>query len=176
MPVRAATVALLFTASTALAAPRPPPAADPLPVLACALDVPAVAQVGKPVTLQLRLTHDGPKPVLALIWGTPFEGDWTTAFVHLRRDGTELPYQGPRPDRGEPRHDDYMRLSGGASMQAGIDLAQAFDLSRPGRYELRPQIRLHDLWSTGATRVARPRARHEPQDLDCPQLRFELVE
>ena len=55
-----------------------------------------------------------------------------------------------------------------------IDLAEAFDLGRPGRYELQPRILLHDV-HTGAAVPPRPRALHVPQPLDCPAGEFILA-
>lgn len=119
-------------------------ATTPRPDLRCQLATAVVVTGGQPVLLRFTLHNAGAMPVQWLTWGTPVDG-WFAPFVQLQRDGVALVYQGAMVKRGEPALDDYQRLTAGQSSQAEIDLAEAFDLRTPGRYQLTPQIVLHDV-------------------------------
>ena len=112
-----------------------------------------------------------------LRWNTPFEGAWFAPFVEVKRDGKALPFQGPMIKRAEPRAEDYLRFDAGQSIDAELDLALPFDLSKPGRYRVQPRIRLHDVFANVDEGTVAPRARaeHQGADLACPALEFKLV-
>lgn len=147
-------------------------ATTPRPDLRCQLATAAVVTSGQSVLLRFTLHNAGAMPVQWLTWGTPVDG-WFAPFVQLQRGGVTLAYQGAMVKRGEPAIDDYQRLAAGQSTQAEIDLAEAFDLRLPGRYQLTPQIVLHDV-VVGETTVPRPRSQHQRLPLDCPALSFEI--
>jgi hypothetical protein len=147
-------------------------AANAQPDLRCRLAVAAVATSGQPVPLQFTLHNAGAAPVRWLVWGTPVDG-WFAPFVALQRDGVALAYQGAMVKRGEPAIDDYLLLAAGQSLQAEINLAEAFDLRTPGSYQLTPQIVLHDV-APGDAAVPRPRAQHQRLPLHCPPGSFEV--
>lgn len=162
-PVGAVSPLAGATSSVAAAAP---------PDLHCAWSVAPGARAGGPVRLQFSLSNPGPRAVRVLAWGTPFEG-WLSPYIVLDRDGAAVPYVGASVKRGDPGRDEYLRIAAGGRRQVAIDLAQAFDLSRPGRYELQARIVLHDVHA--GTAATRPRSQHLPQPLDCPALGFTLA-
>lgn len=105
-----------------------------------------------------------------LEWATPFEG-WLSPYVEVLYQGQVLAYGGAAVKRGDPARVEYLALGPGRRRSVKIDLAQAFDLSRPGTYELRPRLALHDAYS-GPPQPPRPRSQHQPLPLECPGLAF----
>lgn len=153
------------------AAPPTRGAADTQPpVLHCTLHVPPRGVAGRPVPLRMTLRNAGPRALRVLTWQTPFEGEWFAPFVAVQRDGTELPYQGPMLKRGAPAPQDYLVLPARAEKGATLDLARAFDLSRPGRYTVQPRLRLMDVRAEGVQAGTALQA----QPLDCAAVQFEL--
>ena len=148
-------------------------AANAPPDLRCVWSIAPGARAGAAVRLQFSLSNPGKRAVQVLVWGTPFEG-WLSPYVALARDGAALPYTGASVKRGDPGREEYLRIAPGAQRRVSINLAEAFDLARPGRYELQPRILLHDVYA-GAAAPPRPRAQHGPQPLDCPTLSFTLA-
>lgn len=140
--------------------------------LRCTLQVTHGA-AGQPVQLRLTLTNAGRAGVHVLVWGTPFEG-WFAPFVTVAHDGAVLPYQGPSVKRGDPERSEYLRIAAGRSRSAAVDLAQAFDLRRPGHYRVEPRLVLHDVLAVGDAAPPRGRAQHAAQPLECNAVAFEL--
>lgn len=126
-----------------------------------------VGPVG-PVRLRLALFNRGTRPMHVLEWGTPFEG-WMSRWLEVRLDGQVLPYQGASVKRGEPAASEYLRLAPGRSRQVTVDVSEVYDLTRPGRYELRSDITLHDVTTDNPPRA---RERHAPLPLTCEPLSF----
>lgn len=146
-------------------------AAAPSSPLRCTLALAAPVQRSGPVLLRLTLRNSGPAAVRVLEWGTPFEAGWMAPWAQLHWQGQAVPYRGAQVKRGDPSADEYLGIAAGKKRQATVDLAEAFDLNRPGHYKLQPQIVLHDVFAqTRAT--ARPRAQHQPLVLPCPALHF----
>ncbi|KLV43984.1 protease [Aeromonas caviae] len=103
--------------------------------LQCELSVSAESGVNEPLPLVMTLTNRGEMPLEVLTWFTPFEG-WFADAIDLTRDGQPLDYRGPLAKRGTPGDGDFLHLGAGEQSQADADLAQAYDLSQPGRYRL----------------------------------------
>jgi hypothetical protein len=141
--------------------------------LRCVLDVPASGRAGAPLVLHFKITNPGPQGVRVLDWNTPFEPGWFAPFVTLQRDGQAVAYRGASMKRGDPAARDYVSVGAGRVRHARIDLAEAFDLSRPGHYRVEPQIVLHDVMPA-STRAPRAREAHHAQPLACNAVEFEL--
>jgi hypothetical protein len=151
-------------------------AGNPDAALRCALDAPAQAVAGQPVMLRFKLTNPaGAAAVQVLRWNTPLEGGWFAPFVSVTRDGQALPYRGPSFKRGDPLAEDYLPLDAGASATAELDMARAFDLSRPGRYRITPHIRLIDVFRAAAAQAPRDRSQHTGTDLACKAFELTIV-
>ena len=140
--------------------------------LACSLTGPARVPVGQPVTLQFTLSNTGTQALHVLVWGTPFESGWFTPYVAVRFGSQPLAYGGPSVKRGDPQLTDYVHLAPGQSRQADVQVSLVFDLRKPGRYHVQPQIQLHDVVVAGQGTVPRPRSEHLGQALACPALKF----
>jgi len=173
---RLARGALAVVVSTALGSQAAPSLAEGAPgrlQVTCRLDVAPEGKVGAAVRLRMRLDNASGKALHVLTWNTPFEGDWFGAFVEVSRDGQTLAYQGPMLKRGEPLANEYLALGARRSRQASLDLAQAFDLTRPGRYRVVQVGRLADV-AQGAMRLPRPRESFQEHALDCQPVEFTL--
>ena len=148
-------------------------AAPATAALRCVLNAPASGRAGAPLLLHFKITNSGPQALRLLDWNTPFEPGWFAPFVTLQRDGLAVNYRGASMKRGDPAAQDYVAIGAGRVRHARIDLAQAFDLSRPGHYHVEPQIVLHDVLPAG-TRAPRPRDAQQGQPLACNAVEFDL--
>lgn len=135
--------------------------------LECRLEAEPPLTTGGPVRVQLTLTSSSPTHVL--IWNTPFESRWKGTIFSVSRDGQEIPYTGPMTKRGDPSRDEYVEIAPGRPAVATADLAQVYDLSQPGNYEVTVAQGLVDVTTDGAS-LPRPRDRHEGAELDCGTL------
>jgi hypothetical protein len=148
--------------------------ANAAPALQCTLEVPAQVRAGTPALLRLTLHNPGRRAQHFLEWGTPFEPAWFAPYVSVFRGDVELPYGGAKMKRGDPPAAQYQAVPPGGSRSAGIDLAQAFDLGRPGHYRVRPMIVLHDVVA-GAAKLPRPRSAFVQQALACKDVSFDVT-
>ena len=173
---RGVALAAALLAGAAAVASEAAPASSPAgaePPLQCSVRTVAQGRAGASVELRYRLANGGPAAWWVLDWNTPFEPGWFGRYVEVWRDGQPLDYRGAMLKRGEPAADDYLRLPAGRARLARVDLAQAFDLSRPGRYRVVTALVLHDLVRDGERR---PRGRDAlvPRPLNCNPVEFEL--
>lgn len=156
-------------APSTTSAPAPAPAA-----LECRLEAEPPLAAGGPVRIRLTLTRPSGPPAYALIWNTPFEGRWKGTIFTVTRDGQEIAYTGPMTKRGDPSRDEYLKIEPGQPAAATADLAQVYDLTQPGSYEVRVVQGLVDV-TTDAASLPRPRDRHEGAELECAPLRLTLT-
>lgn len=112
--------------------------------LQCELSVSAESGVNDPLPLVMTLTNRGDAP-RGIDLVHPLRG-WFADAIDLTRDGQPLDYRGPLAKRGTPGDGDFLHLGAGEQSQADADLAQAYDLSQPGRYRL--SYRAHPLTLT----------------------------
>ena len=166
MNSRTAAAALLALAMTTATA---------APALRCAFEAPAPAAAGGPVPLRFSLTNAGAVPLWVLRWNTPFEGAWYSAYVEVTRDGHALPYQGAMKKRAEPRGEQYVRLEPGATRTAQVDLANAFELSKPGRYRVVPRLHLADVFEATQAEPPLPRSGFHDLALACAAFDVTIV-
>jgi peptidyl-Lys metalloendopeptidase len=175
LPSRHAVVVLAFINLT-LAAPSvvgSAPATAKAP-LVCTLQLPDKPRPGQPLLLKFSLRNDGPHALSVLVWATPLEPRaWMGAYVSVTRNGVPLTYGGASVKRGDPDAGAYLRLAPGETRQGEVDMALAFDLSQPGRYDVAPHIVLHDVVNDGE-QVPRSRAQHIRMPLRCNPLSFKL--
>ncbi len=136
------------------------------PVLECRVEPMAPLTVGGPAGVRFVLTNPSREPVWFLRWNTPFEGWLGSIFTVTGPDGTELAYTGPMMKRGNPNGEEYLQIPAGGSVDAVVNLADVYDLSKPGRYRLRVTGGIIDL-TTDAASVPRPLAQHQGVELRC---------
>jgi hypothetical protein len=149
-------------------APAPPRAS-----LQCALSGPTSQKAGEPVELTFRLTNPTAQPVFVLKWHTPLEG-LRNNFLEVKRDGTEVAYQGRMVKRGEPSAEEYVTLSPGASVEQKFEASQAYDFSEPGTYEIAFRGPLMDV-ATQQGEVPRTRETLHSQPLECSTVQTTIT-
>ena len=159
--------------ATTMSPPLVPPQANPTDSLQCTLSVAASHKVGEPVELTFRLTNPTAQPLFVLKWHTPLEG-LKNNFLEVTRAGTRVEYQGPMFKRGEPRADDYVTLAAGATVQAKMDAALAYEFSKPGVYRISFPGPLMDVASV-QSEVPRPLAQHRALPVQCPTVETVIV-
>jgi hypothetical protein len=167
---------LLITACMKNVDPGAPPSASaPAPAaLECRLEAEPPLAAGGPIRVRLTLTRPSGPPAYALIWNTPFESRWKGTIFSVTRDGQEIAYTGPMTKRGDPSRDEYVEIAPGRPAVATADLAQVYDLSQPGSYEVKVTQGLVDV-TTEASALPRTRDRHEGTEVECVPLRLTLT-
>jgi hypothetical protein len=126
-----------------------------------------------PAGIRFVLSNPSREPVWVLKWNTPLEGWRGSVFTLTGPDGTELPYTGPMVKRGDPSRDEYVQIPSGGTVEAVIDLANVYDLSKPGRYRLQVTGGIVDL-ATDPASVPRPRDQHQGVELRCGEITLTL--
>lgn len=92
-------------------------------------------KIGEPVTLNFELTNSTQDDYFALKWNNPLEGLFS-GYVVIKRNGTEIKYDGPFLKRGNPLKEEYLLVKAGKSVNATINLAQAYYFDEAGEYEI----------------------------------------
>ena len=133
---RAQELDLRLAVDAAGATARPGQEEQPQAELEALLEMPQTLPDGARVPLSFTLLNRSEHALYVLKWYTPLEGIAGEIF-HVRRDGRLLPYQGILAMRGDPGPQDYVQLAPGASAEATVDLAQAYDFSQAGTYTIR---------------------------------------
>lgn len=134
------------------------------PTITCRLEPQA------PTSIRFELANGTDSALRVLKWNTPLEG-WKGTVLRVTRDGEELPYQGPMLKRGDPQADAYVEIPAGGRVDATVDLAEVYDVSRPGTYRVEAD---GDLIDVTAETAPRPRDRHEAMPLECGAVTFEV--
>ena len=94
--------------------------------------------------------------------------------LRVHRDDEDGAYRGIMAKRGDPSRDEYLVIRPGAEASAVVDLAEDYDLSRAGRYQVEFTSRIHDVIDDESS-VPREREDHQPQDLRCSTVAFEVA-
>lgn len=127
---------------------------------------------GGPVALRFRLVNRTDGPLWVLRWNTPIEG-WRGTIFTVSFQGTDLPYRGPLLKRGDPGRQEYVEITPQDSLNVSLDLAEAYDVKQPGRYQVKVTGNLMDV-TKDATAAPRPRDRHQPMALKCEPLTLDV--
>jgi hypothetical protein len=127
---------------------------------------------GLPIAMRFQLTNRREQPVWMLRWNTPWEG-WSGTVFSVSLQGPELPYRGILAKRGDPGAAEYVKLRAGESMITGLDLSQAYDMSKPGLYTVKAVGDLQDVIQDG-TQPPRPRDRFQAVGLVCNELTLDV--
>ena len=120
--------------------------------------------------IRFELANRSQAPLRVLTWNTPWEG-WKGTILTVTHEGEELPYQGPMLKRGDPGREEYAEIAAGGRIEATVDLAEVYDVSRPGSYRVEVTGDLLDVTSEA---VPRPRDRHQPMPLRCEPVTFDV--
>jgi len=142
------------------------------PALECRLTAEPPLVVGGPVSVLFTLTNRTDAPLWVLRWNTPLER-WKGTIFAVTLGGREIPYQGPMVKRGDPGRDEYAEIPAGGSIEATVDLSQAYELQVPGSYQVKVVQGLVDATADGAS-APRPRDHHQAMPFDCPAIVLEV--
>jgi peptidyl-Lys metalloendopeptidase len=147
-------------------------AAAPTQPLECRLEAVHPLVAGGPVALRFRLVNRTDGPLWVLRWNTPVEG-WRGTIFTVTFQGINLPYQGPMVKRGDPGREEYVEITPQDSLNVSLDLAEAYDVKRPGKYQVKVTGSLLDV-AKDAAAVPRPRDRQQPMALKCEPLTLDV--
>lgn len=139
----------------------------------CTLEAEKKYVTGQPVNLRFSIRNQSDRTLYILTWYTPLEGIAGEIFS-VTRDGEAVPYRGIMAKRGDPSRDEYIVVRPRAEASVVVDLAEEYDLSRAGRYQVEFTSRLHDV-TDDESAVPRKRDDHQPQDLRCSTAAFEVA-
>jgi hypothetical protein len=167
------TLRLLAIALLAIASAHCTKAAAPAQPLECRMEAVHPLVAGGPVALRFRLVNRTKGPLWVLRWNTPVEG-WRGTIFTVSFQGTDLPYRGPRLKRGNPGREEYVEITPQDSLNVSLDLAEAYDVKRPGRYQVKVTGSLLDVTKDAAA-VPRPRDRQQPMALKCEPLTLDVA-
>ncbi|HEX4966060.1 MAG TPA: protease [Thermoanaerobaculia bacterium] len=166
------TLRLLAIALAALFSAHCMKAASPVEPLECRLEAVHPLVAGGPVALRFRLANRTDGPLWVLRWNTPIEG-WRGTIFTVTFQGAELPYRGPMVKRGDPGAEEYVKVTPETSINVSLDLAEAYDVKRPGKYEVKVTGSLLDVTKDAAA-VPHPRDRQQPMALQCAPLTLDV--
>ena len=141
--------------------------------LSCSLSVRELLAVGEAVKLLFRLSNSTSQPLYVLTWHTPLEG-LLNRCLEVSRDGTELAYRGEMMKRGAPVASSYVTLAPGASVEATVELSQAYDFTVPGKYRIEFPGPLMDVATTKAD-VPHPPGKAQPMEVRCPPVETTII-
>ena len=89
------------------------------------------------LTMDLTLENNSDESIRLLTWETPLDGITENLF-EVTLDGEPVDYIGPIFKRAAPRPQDFIQIDSGESISFVVnDLGSAYDLSKPGLYEVR---------------------------------------
>jgi peptidyl-Lys metalloendopeptidase len=141
--------------------------------LDCVMSVPPSVRAGGPVELRFQLTNRTAQPLYVLKWRTPLEGLMGKDF-DITRDGTEVAFMGRMVKRGNPPAEAYVTIAPGASVDAKVDLSQAYELKQPGRYRIAFNGELMDVTDKQAE-VPRPLEQLQSRSVSCAAVETTLT-
>ena len=139
----------------------------------CTLEAEETYVIGEPVNLRFSLHNQTDRTLYVLTWYTPLEGIAGEIF-RVVRDGDEVPYRGILAKRGDPSRDAYAVVKLGAAVSSIVDLAENYDLSQAGRYDVEFTSLLHDVTDDESS-IPRKQDDHKAQELPCNTISFEIV-
>lgn len=136
--------------------------------LSCRLTMPVTLGRKEPAVPVLALRNNGKEPVAILKRNTPLEG-WLADSLIVTRDDQPVPYIGAMAKRTPPTAEEYLHLKPGARRRFRVILQRGYDVSSPGRYQVRWQGELMDA-QVGNSPVSLTPA--QPRTVACNALTF----
>lgn len=145
-----------------------PAEAAALAELSCQLTMPITLGRKEPAVPVLALRNVGKDSVAILKRNTPLEG-WLADSLIVTRDDQPVPYIGAMAKRMPPTAEEYLHLKPGARRRFRVILQRGYDVSLPGRYQVRWKGELMDA-QMGNNPVSMTLA--QPQTVACNALTF----
>ncbi|WP_394850737.1 protease [Pendulispora brunnea] len=157
----------------ATATPAASATAPASPALECSIRIEPKIKLGQSAKVHFRLAQRAAQTVYVLNWRTPLEGLRGDDFSVVR-DGTEIPYRGPMMKRGNPSAESYLALEASKPLEADVNLALAYDFSKPGHYRITFRGKIWDL-VTQQSEIPRPLDKHQPVQLTCASVETDVA-
>jgi peptidyl-Lys metalloendopeptidase len=110
-------------------------------------------QQGETVSVKYTVTNHESRPVAVLKWNTPLQGLINNPFVVLK-DGTERRFVGVMVLRTDPIESDWAVIPANGSLSAAVNLADGYDLSGAGEYQVRARNGFRHVASDNIPKVA----------------------
>jgi len=169
-PTRSAQTYSLFALGSLVASVMMAMSADAaaLAAVSCRLTMPVTLGRKEPAVPVLALRNSGKEPVAILKRNTPLEG-WLADSLIVTRDDQSVPYVGAMAKRMPPTAEEYLLLKPGARRRFRVVLQRGYDVSLPGRYQVRWNGELMDA-QMGNNPVNLTLA--QPQTVACNVLTF----
>jgi peptidyl-Lys metalloendopeptidase len=101
----------------------------------CEIGLPSRSVVSKSDEFVLRLHNAGTQSVSLLRRNTPLEAMFSDQ-LRVTRNGKRLDYVGPMAKRPAPTAQEYLRLLPGERHENLFKVADGYDVSQPGRYQV----------------------------------------
>ena len=105
------------------------------------------------VLVTVTLTNRGKQPARILKWFTPADGVDESLFT-VTRDGQPVAYTGAHVKRPAATSGDYLQLDPGASVSNVVNLADLYDFSGTGRYEISYNVASYGLFGASQSKEA----------------------
>lgn len=102
------------------------------------------AEQGNASEVRVQLHNAGSQPIELLLWNTPFEAPLSADLFEVSNGGEPVRYVGRLVKRGTPPAEAWTTLAPGEQIDAVIDLAQHYQLSAPGTYEVALRVPVID--------------------------------
>ena len=96
------------------------------------------------ILMTFRLTNEQPEDTYVLKWHTALEG-FRNKFLTVTVNGKELLYRGIMAKRGNPSADSYVLISAGQTVDATLDLREAYRFEESGTCKVVMGPRLMDV-------------------------------
>lgn len=90
----------------------------------------------QPMEVLFYLNNATDASIEVLPWGTPLEKIMTADRFTIIHDGEPVAYNGIMVKRAAPGPDDYLTLAAGEKREAVVNLADGYDVSAAGKYEV----------------------------------------
>lgn len=113
-------------------------------MIQCEISMPDKVKNGEPVPLTFKLTNTSGHGLKILHWNTPFEG-WFNRYLKVIKDGERVNYIGAMVKRFRPDESDYSTLAAGQSKQATVNVAEGYQMTVNGTYQLTYSGTLQDV-------------------------------
>ena len=103
--------------------------------LKCKLALDAQQDAASPFLVTFELQNAGSEPVYVLRRRTPLEGLRSNCLT-VKASGAAVPYDGILVKRGPVQDSEYELVAPGKAATGTVDLSKAYQVSRPGKYEV----------------------------------------
>lgn len=96
------------------------------------------------VLVKVAITNTSKQDLSVLTWNTPLDR-LVTDCLDVTVNGKKVEYDGPMVKRAAPTESDYLVIKAGQSVEAEYPVSDAYDTSKPGKYDVKLKPRIADV-------------------------------